>query len=206
VSNDRNNIVDISGTLTNSPVTLNQNQDGIQSITNKHVEYVIDEGTVRVFPQKPAEKMNALFIVVVAISSLGLLADILGILSYIGIQKGTAVLMLGPICLLVALITKNDRWLVSLPANGTAHFKDGLCYEKLSDGNFISYIKRAKCTYPKCDGLVHIVPAPPRERPNHSLVGKCSVGGVRHTYTVDYNGIGYPREFDWRPLEPEKKA
>jgi DNA polymerase III sliding clamp (beta) subunit (PCNA family) len=52
VSNDRNNIVDISGTLTNSPVTLNQNQDGIQSITNKHVEYVIDEGTVRVFPQK----------------------------------------------------------------------------------------------------------------------------------------------------------
>ena len=73
-------------------MTLNQNQDGIQSITNKHVEYVIDEGTVRVFPQKPAEKMNALFIVVVAISSLGLLADILGILSYIGIQKGTAVL------------------------------------------------------------------------------------------------------------------
>lgn len=28
-----------------------------------------------------------------------------------------------------------------------------------------------------------------------------NVGGHRHTYTVDYDGIGYPKEFDWRPRE-----
>ncbi|MDR2880593.1 MAG: hypothetical protein LBV29_01655 [Azoarcus sp.] len=206
MNDDRTNTVDISGMLTNSPVIVNQNQDGMQSIADTHIEYAIDESTVRVFPQKPAEKMNGIFVVTVVIASLSVFADMLGVLSYIGIQKGMAILLLGPICLLMALITKKDRWLVSLQADGSAQFSDGLWYEKLPDGNFMSYVKRAKCVYPKCNGLVRIVPAPPRERYNHSLVGKCSVGGIRHTYTVDYNGIGYPREFDWRPLEQEKKA
>ena len=206
MSGDKINIVDISGTLTNSPVTVNQNQNDAQTITNRYIEYVIDDATVRVFPQKPAEKMNAIFLGTIAISGLGILADILGVLSYVGIQKGMALLVLAPCCLLVALITKNDRWLMGLQANDMAHFKDSLWYEKLPDGNFLSYVKRSKCIYPKCNGLVQIVPAPPRERPNHSLVGKCSVGGVRHTYTVDYNGIGYPHEFDWCAIEQEKKA
>lgn len=208
VSNDRANIVDISGTLTSSTVTVNQNQDGVQWITNKHIEYVIDEETAQVFPQEPAEKMNALFLNVGAITVIGFFADVFEIFSYIGIEieQGIVFSVFGLLWLLVVWITKNDRWLVSLPTDGTAQFKDGLWYGKLSNGNFISYTRRAKCIYPKCDGFVHIVPAPPRERPNHTIVGKCSLGGNRHTYTVDYNGIGYPREFDWKPLEPEKQA
>jgi hypothetical protein len=70
----------------------------------------------------------------------------------------------------------------------------------------MSYIKRAKCIYPKCDGFVFVVPAPPREKHNHLVVGKCSVGGIRHTYTFDFNGIGYPQQFDWSPPDEVKKA
>jgi hypothetical protein len=206
MNSDRTNIVNIPGTLTNSSVIVHQNQDGTQSIPDTHIEYVIDEPTVHIFSQKPVEKMNGIFIITNIIAGLGIFADILGVFSYVGIQKGVAILVLAPMCLLMALITKKDRFLASLQADGSAQFSDGLWYEKLLDGNFMSYVKRAKCIYPKCNGLVYIVPAPPRERHNHSLVGKCSIGGIHHTYTVDYNGIGYPHEFDWRPPEEEKKA
>lgn len=198
-------MVEISGVLTNSPVNINQNQDGSQSITNTHIEYVIDEDTVHVFPQRRARKMRAVFVITIFVSILGIVADILGVLSYVGIQNRTVIVVLLSICLFVMLIAKKDLWLTSLKVDGSANFKDGLWYEKRSDGNFMSYIKKAKCIYPKCDGLVQIIPAPPRERPNHSVVGKCSIGGIRHTYTVDYNGIGYPHEFDWRPLDKKQK-
>lgn len=202
----RNNTVDISGSLVNSPVILSQKQGGNQAIHERHVEYIVDENTVRIFPQKPAKQMNALFTGTLAVSVLGILADMAGLLSYIGIQKGVALLVLAPACLLIALATKHDRWLSSLSANGAAHFHKDLWYEKLPDGNFASYVKRARCIYPKCAGLVQVVSAPPRERPNHTLIGKCSIGGIRHTYTVDYNGIGYPSDFDWRPVAEEAKA
>ena len=195
----RNNAVDISGMVINSPVTVNQNQDGAQGIAEKHIEYVIDESSARVFPREPVDKMNMVFYVTVGVSGLGILADMLGVLAQLGFHNGMSLLVLVPVSLIVALITKHDRWLASLDGD-KAHFKEGLWYEKLPDSNFISYVKRAKCIYPKCEGLVHIVPAPPRERPNHSLVGQCSIGGRRHTYSVDYNGIGYPKEFDWRPV------
>jgi hypothetical protein len=107
--------------------------------------------------------------------------------------------------MILALITGKNNWLGLLQVDGDAQFKNGFWYRKLSDGNFISYEKRAKCIYPKCDGWVYIESAPAREKNNHILVGKCSVGGIRHAYTVDYNDIGYPHEFDWGPLEKKSK-
>lgn len=206
MNNNETNVVNIPGTLINSPVFVEQNQNGTQLVAEKHIEYEIDESTVRFFPQQPIERMNWIFILTFTVTTLGVLADLLGVLSYLGVSKGMGILALAPACLVVALITKKNRWLVSLQADGAARFADGLWYQKLPDGNFVSYAKEAKCIYPKCNGLVHVVPAPPREQPNHSLVGMCSVGGVRHTYTVDYNGIGFLHEFDWRPLEQEKKT
>jgi hypothetical protein len=206
MSKIRKNSINISGTLSNSPVIVNQNQDGKQSMANAHIEYEADDSTVRVFSQKSAKKKSGLFTLTAAMTILGFFADLFGVLSYFGIQKGMSIFALAPIVILVGWITKKDCWLVSLKDNGTAQFNDGIWYKKQSDGNFVSFTMKAKCIYPKCDGLVHIETAPPRERPNHSLVGICSVGGFRHTYTVDYNGVGYPREFDWRPLEQEKKT
>jgi len=112
-----------------------------------------------------------------------------------------------PVCIIVAIYSFKDQWLLKLKTAVPVRYEDdGFWYEKRHDGKFQSYIKKAKCNYPKCNGTVHIVPAPPREKHNHILVGKCSVGGIRHTYTVDANFIGLSREFDWRPPEKEKIA
>jgi hypothetical protein len=200
--NSKSNSVDISGTLTNSPVTVNQGQDGVHGISSRHVDYVLDEGSARILPRQPAKHMSTIYICTLCVSALGIIADVLGVLAHLGLEKGVSIIVLIPASLLVAFISNHDRWLMALGEG--AHFKNGFWYEKLPDGDFVSYVKHAKCIYPKCEGLVHVVPAPPRERPNHSLVGKCSIGGVRHTYTVDYNGIGYTREFDWRPLPEEE--
>lgn len=200
------NIFDISGTVTNSSVTVNQNQGGNQSITAPHIEYVIDDATIHDFPSDWHDKKNAFFLGTAAITVLGSLADILGVLSYFGIEKGMAMFVLVPFSLIVMFITQNDRWLAALKADGTAQFKNGLWYERRPDGNFQSYTKKAKCLYPKCNGFVYLVTAPPREEPNHKVIGVCSVGGLRHTYSRDFNGIGYPQEFDWRPIEQEKRT
>jgi hypothetical protein len=48
MNDKRYNNVEISGTLLNSNVTLNQSQDSVQSISSKHIEYEIDDSTVEI--------------------------------------------------------------------------------------------------------------------------------------------------------------
>jgi hypothetical protein len=204
MADKRSNNVKI-GTISSSNVTLNQNQDGVQSISSKHIEYETDDNTVEISPMAKHKKNAAIAFITIVVAAIALLADVAGLLSYFNIPKGMPFFALVPIFIIVAFVTHHDVWVTKLSPN-VAHFKNGRWYENCGNGQVASYIKRAKCIYPKCDGSVSVVPAPPRERHNHSVVGKCSVGGVRHTYTVDFNGIGYPQQFDWRPLDNEKKA
>ncbi|WP_039989421.1 hypothetical protein, partial [Vibrio owensii] len=199
----RDNSIDISGTITGSTISVNQNQDGIQSINETEIEYGVDENSYREISGDTYKKPAKIFYISLGVLTLGIVADVLGVLTYFGFNQGMIVLVLAPICWIIAVVTKNDRWVNDLPPDQTSYYRSGKWYEKLPDGNVAIYYKKAKCIYPKCTGVVNIVPAPPRENPNHTLVGKCSVGGVQHTYTVDFNGIGYPHKFDWRPLPRE---
>ncbi len=204
MEDSRNNKVEFSGDVSNSTIEVNQNQDGNQAIANKNIEYEIDDTSYRVISSKPADKANKFFAITIGISVLAIIADIAGVLTYIGINEGMMILVLFPIVLVIAMFTKQARWLHNLPKNNTALFKDGRWYEKLEDGNIAIYLKKGKCIFPKCKGIINIVSAPPREHPNHTLIGKCSLGEVQHTYTVDFNGIGYPHQFDWRLLPQER--
>lgn len=203
MEDSRNNKVEISGDVSNSTIEVNQNQDGNQPINTKNIEYEVDENSYRVISSEASKKANRVFIATIAISALAILADIAGLLSYIGINQGMMIFIFAPLAWVIAMLTKHKRWLYDLPANNTAIYKEGWWYEKLDDGNIAIYLKNGKCIYPKCEGTINIVPAPPREHPNHIVVGKCSLGGVQHTYSVDFNGIGYPKQFDWRPVPQE---
>lgn len=199
----RDNSVDISGTITDSTISVNQNQDGNQSISETEIEYEVDENSYREVSGETYKKPTKIFYISLGVLALGVLADMAGILAYLGFNQGIVILVLAPVCLLIAVITKNDRWVNDLVNDNKSYYLNGQWYEKLPGDNVAIYYKRAKCIYPKCEGVVNIVPAPPRENPNHTLVGKCSLGGLQHTYTVDFNGIGYPHKFDWRPLPQE---
>jgi hypothetical protein len=201
----KDNSVDISGTITDSTISVNQNQDGTQSIHETEIEYEIDENSYREVSADAYKKPTKIFYISVGVLGLGVLADIAGVLTYIGLNigMGLVLLVLAPICYLIAIITKDDRWVNNLNYDKKSYYRKGQWFEKLSDGNVAIYYKRAKCIYPKCEGSINIVPAPAREHPNHTLVGKCNLGDVQHTYSVDFNGIGYPHKFDWRSLPQE---
>ncbi|WP_445357598.1 hypothetical protein ACJJIC_18410 [Microbulbifer sp. ANSA002] len=201
----KNNNFTISAPVNNSTISVSQNQDGNQSVASNNIEYVIAEESCRIENHESLSKSQNIFNTTVALSVIAILADVAGLMTYIGIDQGVLILVLAPIAWFVTWITSEKRWMRRLPQNNTAHFKDGEWYQKLPNDDVAIFLKKAKCTFPKCKGTINIVPAPAREHPNHSLVGKCSVGGLQHTYTVDFNGIGYPREFDWRsPPNPER--
>jgi len=205
VLDSRRNTVDVSGSVIGSNISVNQNQDGTQSIHDRSIDYEVDESSYKVISSEPARRSLLIFYITLGIATLGVLADIAGLLAYIGIGQGLILIILAPICWLVSLITKHDRWLADLPEDGQSHYNQGQWYEKLDNGNVAIYLKKAKCIFPRCGGVVNIIPAPAREQPNHTLVGRCSLGGVQHTYTVDFNGVGYPKQFDWRPLPLSEK-
>lgn len=202
----KDNSVDISGVITDSTISVNQNQDGKQSIHETEIEYEIDEHSYREVNGDVYEKPTKIFYISVGVLGLGVLADVAGLLSYIGLNIGIVLLVFAPICLGIAVITKDVRWVNDLAYDEKSYYRNGQWYEKLPNGNVAIYYKKSKCIYPKCEGSINIVPAPPREHPNHTLIGKCNIGGVQHTYSMDYNGIGYPHKFDWRPLAQESSG
>lgn len=80
----------------------------------------------------------------------------------------------------------------------------GKFYCRTNDRSYMEYQVTSDCNYPKCDGMVFIRNPPPREQGNYPFIGSCTVDERRHTYEVDVNGIGTPKQFDWRPLENNK--
>lgn len=170
-----------------------------------HLEYEVLEKSVRHLPKSEVNKGALAFWVSVSLPVLAIVADSLGVLSFLGIQTLWALAVVLPIAVVGAAVTNGKRKIAehSFKPN-EAWFIDGQWVEEDGNGDYVLYRKVAPCIYPKCSGSVTIVPAPPRERGNHTLVGVCSVGGNRHTYTVDYNGIGFPEQFDWRPIEKQE--
>jgi hypothetical protein len=135
-----------------------------------------------------------------ALLAVPLLADGLGILGFFGVQTLWAVVAVLPF--VGAATTNPQRKIAEAPFSpGVANFIGNQWVERDEGGDYVLYRKTARCTYPGCNGDVVVRPAPERERPNHTLVGECSVGGKQHTYTIDFNGHGLPRSFDWRELE-----
>lgn len=173
-------------------------------ISDPHVEYVVDKSSILELEAKYTDEIAIGYYSIFGISVSLFFIDLLfNGLSFLGFRSGASIFYLAPIVVIAHFVSSRARLLFSLEP-GNATYRNGLWYEKDEDGVFYSYRKFAKCIYPKCTGRVCIILAPPRERPNHSLVGKCSVGGFRHSFTVDHNSIGYPQSFDWRPPEEPK--
>lgn len=182
--------------------TVNITQQQVPSTT--HIEYGVLDASVRHLPKSEVNKGAFAFWASASLPALAIVADGLGVLSFLGIQTLWVLAAVVPVAVIGATLTNGKRKIAehSFKTN-EAWFIDGKWVEQDDNGDYALYRKAAPCIYPKCSGSVAIVPAPPRERGNHTLVGVCNIGGNRHTYTVDYNGIGYPAQFDWRPTEKQ---
>ncbi len=171
-----------------------------------HIEYAVAADSIEHVSAGEARKSALGFYGSLSLPILAIVADGLGVLSFLGIQTRWVLAVLLPLAVVGAILTSTKRKLATTTfGHSEAQFVDGRWAEQEEDGSYLLYRKTAPCIYPKCTGIVFIQPAPPRERPNHTLVGVCDVGVHRHTYTVDFNGIGFPAQFDWKPLEERSK-
>lgn len=171
-----------------------------------HIEYKIAQDSIQHLSRSEVNKSALSFYGAIALPFLALVADSLGILSFIGVQTKWTLVAILPIVLAITLATMQNKEIAKTTFRpNVANFLHGKWVERENDGNYIIYQKTAPCIHRGCRGTVFIRRAPPREQPNHTLVGVCDTGGHRHTYTVDFNGIGYPEQFDWRPIESQKE-
>ena len=195
------NYINIGAIGTGNTVNIAQHQAPEAS----RIEYAVVQNSVSHLSSAEVQKGVLAFWGSASLPILAMVADSLGVLSFIGVQTVWVLAVVIPIAFIIAAMNNGKRKIAELsPKRNEAEYLDGRWVEQDEDGNYLLYRKTASCIYPKCSGSVSISPAPPREQGNHSLVGICDVGGRRHTYTVDYNGIGYPHQFDWRPLEERK--
>ncbi|MCC6192466.1 MAG: hypothetical protein IT318_25850 [Anaerolineales bacterium] len=199
------------GHVSHSQVTINQSNFGGASLGDRYIEYMVDESKPpTAIRRRTVAARGGLGLLsglaAMAVSVLGLVSDIRSVFSldakswFAGV--GIAVLALG----VGALI--NLKFIRMLPLFLWGSMEEYVGYGRFAsrtpENDVVQYYRVAKCAYPRCNGIVRVEGAPPLERSKHALVGVCSVGGKLHTYTVDANNIGYPREFDWS--EPESKG
>lgn len=167
-----------------------------------HIEYRIANNSVERLAASEVHQGALVWVGSIALPILALVADSVGVLAFLGFQTKWVLAVVVPFAICGAILTNTKRKMAFASFSPkVAHFIDGRWVEKEGDGSYARYTKAAKCIYPKCQGTVYIQQAPVREHPNHTLVGVCDVGGHRHTYTVDFNGVGFPQQFDWRELE-----
>ena len=185
--------------------TINIAQHQASPSTTSYLEYKMLKESLQYQSKSKVNKGALAFWISASLPILAIVADSLGVFSFLGIQSLWALAVVVPFAVLGATLTNGKRKIAehSFKPN-EAWFINGQWVEKDDHGDYVMYRKVASCIYPKCTGAVSIVPAPPRERGNHTVVGVCSVGGNRHTYTVDYNGVGFPMQFDWRPIEKQE--
>ena len=201
MANDNNINVESIGGIGN---TINIAQH--HAPTTPHIEYTISSGTVEHLSQPEVRNGALVFYGSLALPILAIISDGLGFLSFLGIQSKWVLAVLFPIAVIGALLTSTKGKIAALFFfdSNKQRFINGRWVKPNSQGGYVLYKKTAPCIYPKCSGTVFIRTAPPRERHNHDLVGVCDTDGIRHTYTVDANGIGFPQNFDWRPKEEVK--
>lgn len=170
-----------------------------------YVEYDVAHDSIEHLSRSHVHGRAFLFFASFVLPILGLLADGLGVLTFLGIQSKWAFTVLVSAAIVGTFLTNTKRKIATAGLErNRAIYIDGSWVEREDGGGYLLYRRTAKCIYPKCSGTVFIRPAPPREKPNHTLVGVCDLGNHRHTYTVDFNGIGFPLQFDWRPIEEHK--
>jgi hypothetical protein len=192
------NQVNIGSVGTGNTISITQTQ----APDAPHIEYMVDKKSVRNLSKTYVNKGVFAFYGALLLPILAIVADALGVLSFLGVQTRWVMAVVLPAAIFGALLNNTRRKIAQTTFNpNTAAFIDGNWIEQDERGGYIRYQKTAPCIYPKCSGTVFVRTAPPRELPNHTLIGVCNVGGHRHTYTVDFNGIGFPEQFDWRPIE-----
>jgi hypothetical protein len=181
------------------------NIDQRQATETKHIEYTVAQDSVEWLPKSQVYRGVFAFYASLSLPVLAVVANALGVLAFFGVQTRWVLFVVIPLALIGAFLSMSSRKLAETAFRpNEAQFINGRWVERDDDGNYLLYRKTAPCIYPKCSGTVFIRPAPPREVPNHTSVGVCDVGSFRHTYTVDFNGIGYPHQFDWRPMEESR--
>ncbi|MGZ8876455.1 MAG: hypothetical protein ACXW1F_08310 [Halobacteriota archaeon] len=196
------NNVSIGSVGTGNTINIAQHQ----APETPHVEYTAASDSIEHLSRSTVNRGAVAFIASLSFPILAIVADGLGVLSSLGVQTKWQVLaVLVAIAIVGTVLTKTKMKIATKTfKSNQAWFIDGRWVEREDDGNYVIYRKTAPCIYEKCSGTVFIQPAPPREQPNHTLVGVCDVGARQHTYTVDFNNIGFPARFDWRPLEERK--
>ena len=197
----RDNQVSIGSVGTGNTISITQ----AQAPDAPHIEYTVDERSVQHLSKAYINKGAFAFFGALLLPVLAIAADALGVLSFLGIQTKWVMAVVLPVAVFGSLLNNTRRKIATTAFNpNTAMFIDGHWVEQDERGGYIRYQKTAPCIYPRCSGTVFVRTAPPREQPNHTLIGVCNVGGHRHTYTVDFNGVGFPEQFDWRPIEEKR--
>ena len=202
-NNDINgNNLGINGNTINS--TINQNNNITQVVKDglpeKMIEYLRDTSTVRTITKN---KIN--FRVKLYFGEVSLVSLVIYLFHLFGFDPFWLLLIFILAIAIVSMVNLEYLYcFFKLKNDGKAYFKWGNFYEKLDSGDCEKHVKYAKCIYPKCNGLVRIQVPPIKEQENHAFIGVCTEGGKRHTYTVDYHGIGFVQQFDWSKSEQKK--
>ena len=200
-SGDQSSNVMINSIGANNNVNINQQRLAGEALEHRHTVFEADKTKgFKEYTEKDVRKGTLHAVIAVVVGGLAVFSNILSVASYFGLTKFPVAIPIAVICLIVVVINARYVDLLLLPKN-TDTYRYGKIVRKSNDGRYVVYEKVAPCIYPSCNGVVRIVPAPPCEKHNHTIVGICSIGGREHTYTVDSNGIGFPHRFDWRPTE-----
>lgn len=204
MKDNKGNNININGNIENSEITFNQTQDSNKPIERDYIEYKIDQDDYKEKSTLKSYKKRRILMISIFLSALGTIADITGLLQNFNINISFGgYLFIVIILLIIIAVNGHDSWMVSLNPEDEERYKDGKWYKRINKNKISIYSKKANCTYPKCNGEISIIPAPPKEIHNHDYVGICSVGGIQHTYTYARNGIGLKRFFDWSPVEEQ---
>jgi hypothetical protein len=187
--------------------SLTVNQHNFQSTGNeRHIVYGVSDQNPMHHSDKQVEAQGTLGLASAAASAIGLLiaslADWIAVLSQLGFYRYLVPLSVAFAFAFVAFSYRTQIQMVLLKvlSQEERYIGRGWFAARQASGGYIRYKLTAPCNEPRCSGLVELRAAPPRETGNHDLVGICNQGGRRHTYTVDINGIGFPQQFDWRPV------
>ncbi len=206
--NQRNQIA-VGGSVVGSQITINQSggSGGPPNGGPDCIKYVPDPASCREYgPAGPVPRKAWIafaFAFLGAISPvIGAVADLADLFSYLEIRQSSTtygILAFVGLCTLLAVRWgHDDRRVAQANKETNPPPKPGTLYRDLGNSRVLAYTLFAACSYPGCNGKVIIVDAPEREKGQHDYVGWCLIGAKRHTYTVDPNFIGMPREFDWR--------
>lgn len=157
------NNVHIGAAATGTTINIAQHQAREEK---PHVEYSLIADSIERLPKSTVNRGALAFFASLFIPILGIVADGLGVLSYVGIQisKWQVLAVLVPVAIVGTALTKTKlKIAITKFDSNKAWFIDGRWVRRDDDGDYVTYRKTAPCIYPKCSGTVTVQPAPPRD-------------------------------------------